>query len=76
MVGGVGAAAEGVNKLGSMRPSLIAEEDGEIGRGGELFSSPNARRGELRASGSNGLPKAWRSNAQEIGSEGPPSSRK
>ena len=76
-MGNVGAAAESFNKFGSMWPSLIVVGDGEIGRGGELvFSSLNAPSGELRGSMSNGLSRAWHWNAQEISSEGPPSSCK
>ena len=70
-MGNVGAVAESFNKFGSIWPLLIAVEDGKIGRGGEPFSSPNAPSGELQGSVSNG---AWRWNAQEISSEGPPSS--
>ena len=77
IVGNVGATTESFNKFGSMWPSLIAVGDGKIGQGGELvFSSPNAPSGELRGSMSNGLSRAWRWNAQEIGSEGPLSSCK
>jgi hypothetical protein len=43
----VDLAGEDCNRSGSIWSSLMAVEGDEIGRSGELFSSPNGPRGEL-----------------------------
>jgi len=53
-------AGDSCNRLGSIWSSLIVAESGGVGRGGELFSSPNDPEGELRGSTSEELPNPWR----------------